>query len=144
MAEGFNPHHLTRAELWILGWLERELGDAPDVYTDLDFHDGIVNRGHYRTLVLNTHPEYWTEQMYDNLEAFLRSGGSLLYLGGNGIYEKTRYLGRERTEMEFFEGRDVFSTGSPFECPSSGSVPGRSKSTRALAPRNCHGTMRGW
>jgi hypothetical protein len=27
--------------------------------------------------------------MYDNLEAFLDSGGSLLYLGGNGIYWKS-------------------------------------------------------
>ncbi len=80
--------HLTRGELWILSWLEDE-GYRPDVYTDLDFHNGIPSG--YTHLVLSTHPEYWTTRMYDNLKAFLDRGGSLLYLGGNGIYENAEY-----------------------------------------------------
>jgi hypothetical protein len=80
--------HLTRGELWVLGWLEQE-GHRPDVYTDIDFHTGEV--GQYPLLVLSTHPEYWTTRMYDNLKAFLDAGGCVAYLGGNGIYENAEY-----------------------------------------------------
>ncbi len=82
--------HLTRGELWILGWLERN-GFRPDVFTDIDFHNGGCDAGQYRCLVLSTHPEYWTTQMYDNLKAYLDAGGSVAYLGGNGIYENGEY-----------------------------------------------------
>src|SRR5262249_36156642 len=37
LGEGFANHHQTRAELWILTWLE-DNGFQPDVYTDIDFH----------------------------------------------------------------------------------------------------------
>jgi len=78
--------HLTRGELWILGWLESQ-GIQPDVYTDLDFHNDGLDAGQYACLVFGTHPEYWTEQMYDNLVGYLDAGGSLVYLGGNGVFE---------------------------------------------------------
>jgi hypothetical protein len=96
------PHgdmHLTRGELWILGWLEGQ-GLQPDVYTDLDFHNDGLDADQYPCLVLGTHPEYWTEEMYDNLVAYLDAGGSLAYLGGNGIFE----IGEpdnDQTEMVF-------------------------------------------
>jgi hypothetical protein len=79
--------HLVRAELWLLNWLEDE-GYKVDVYSDLDFHKGITNFGRYKALILSTHPEYWTGAMVDHLEAYLTSGGSLLYLGGNGVFEQ--------------------------------------------------------
>ena len=58
--------HLTRGELWILGWLERE-GFRADVYSDLDFHNDGCDAAQYACLVVGTHPEYWTTQMYDNV-----------------------------------------------------------------------------
>jgi hypothetical protein len=42
----------------------------------------------YAALILNTHTEYWTEQMLDRLQAYLEAGGNLLYLGGNGLFER--------------------------------------------------------
>ena len=100
---GTHPHHLTRGELWILGWLEetsqrfRRFAEfSPDVYPDIDFHDGDGLPSRYRTLVLSTHPEYWTTRMYDNLKRHFDSGGSLLYLGGNGIYERGTYQNARR------------------------------------------------
>jgi hypothetical protein len=99
---GFAGGHLTRAELWILSWLEDE-GYQPDVYTDLDYHNGIP--GGYTHLVLSTHPEYWTLRMQDNLKAFLDGGGSLLYLGGNGMFEEGEYTSDQRG-MIFFGGRE--------------------------------------
>jgi N,N-dimethylformamidase beta subunit-like protein len=83
-------NHLTRAELWVLNWLENA-GYAVDVYSDYDFHCGIDQFDNYKALILNTHPEYWTLEMLDNLEAYLAAGGNLLYLGGNGIFEQCVY-----------------------------------------------------
>jgi len=61
----------------------------------------------YKTLVLSTHPEYWSVQMYSNLKAFLKGGGSLLYLGGNGIYENGEYT-KDQTGMVFRAGVENF------------------------------------
>ncbi len=89
-----NTCHLLRAELWVLGWLE-DLGPkyAYDVYTDHDFHVGNTGIGdgsapRYKAVILNTHPEYWTREAYDRLKAYRDQGGSIIYLGGNGIYEE--------------------------------------------------------
>ncbi len=83
-------NHLTRAELWVLAWLEGN-GYSFDLYSDLDFHQGIANLATYKALILHTHPEYWSFEMMDRLQAFLNQGGRLLYLGGNGIYERVQY-----------------------------------------------------
>ena len=91
--------HLTRGELWILGWLESQ-GHQPDVYTDLDFHTDGCDAEQHPCLIVGTHPEYWSEQMHDNLGAYLDAGGSLAYLGGNGIFE-TGEFDNDQTEMVF-------------------------------------------
>jgi hypothetical protein len=80
-------NHVTRAEGWILGWLE-DARYPVDVYAESDFHAGIDGMPDYAALVLSTHPEYWTDEMLDQLDAYLASGGSLLYLGGNGLWER--------------------------------------------------------
>lgn len=85
-----HPCHLTRAEGWILAWLNAN-GFLVDVYSDYDFHSGITDMDKYKALILSTHPEYWSIEMLDNLERYLNGGGSLLYLGGNGIFEKIQY-----------------------------------------------------
>ena len=91
--------HLTRGELWILGWLERE-GFRADVYSDIDFHNDGCDPAQYACLVVGTHPEYWTTGMYDNAMAYLDGGGSLLYLAGNGIFEVGEYDNQQH-EMLF-------------------------------------------
>ncbi len=82
--------HTLRAELWVHSFLERN-GYAPDVYTDADLHDGTF-LADYDFLVLSTHPEYWTLEMIVNVQLFLSGGGSLLYLGGNGVFELASYV----------------------------------------------------
>jgi hypothetical protein len=94
--------HLTRGELWVLGWLS-SIGHSPDVYSDLDFHNAGCDASQYNCLVLSTHPEYWSRQMYDNLTTYLNDGGSLLYLGGNGIYENGEYEA-DQSGMVFRQG----------------------------------------
>jgi hypothetical protein len=83
---GETTRHLTRGELWLLGWLQQS-GYECDVYTDLDWHIGINSVEEYSAVILTTHPEYWSIPMLKNLKAYLDQGGRLLYLGANGIFD---------------------------------------------------------
>jgi hypothetical protein len=65
-----------------------DAGYGVDVYSESDFHAGIADLSDYPVLVLNTHPEYWTEPMVDQLGSYLDAGGCLVYLGGNGLFER--------------------------------------------------------
>ncbi|MEZ4387017.1 MAG: DUF6605 domain-containing protein [Candidatus Krumholzibacteriia bacterium] len=93
-------NHLTRAELWVLDWLATT-GYRFDVFTDIDFHAGIPDLAAYRGLILDTHPEYWTLEMLDNLEAYLAGGGCVLYMAGNGIFEQV-VLSPDATQLTLF------------------------------------------
>ncbi len=58
-----------------------------DILADEDVHaEGIAALAPYRVIVTGTHPEYWSTRMLDALEVWLRRGGRLMYLGGNGFY----------------------------------------------------------
>ncbi len=103
--------HLLRAELWMLNWLEDE-GYAVDVYSDLDFHKGISNFKKYKALIISTHPEYWTAAMMDNLEAYISSGGTVLYLGGNGLFEQVE-IDEAANTVRHMKG-DGTATRDPF------------------------------
>jgi hypothetical protein len=94
--------HLTRGELWILGWLKNQ-DHSPDVFTDIDFHNDGCDPAQYPLLIVGTHPEYWTPQMYDQLVSYLVAGGSLAYLGGNGVFETGEY-DSDQTQMVFRSG----------------------------------------
>src|SRR5208337_4176927 len=52
-------NHLTRADLWILNWME-DAGYEVDVIADTDLHGGFAEIGSYSALILLTHPEYWS------------------------------------------------------------------------------------
>ena len=67
----------------------RDAGDIAghDVIADEDVHaEGMDALAPYRVIVTGSHPEYWSTPMLDALEAWLRRGGRLIYLGGNGFY----------------------------------------------------------
>lgn len=80
----------TRAELWVLTWLE-DSGYLFDLYSDADFHAWSFDPADYAGLILSTHPEYWSLEMRNRLDAYLAAGGRLVYLGGNGLYERVEY-----------------------------------------------------
>ena len=91
-SEPEGPTHLTRAELWVQDWLATT-GYRFDTYTDIDFHLGIPNLSQYRALIIQTHPEYWTTQMMNNLVAYLAQGGTVIYIAGNGLFEEVTLNG---------------------------------------------------
>jgi hypothetical protein len=95
-------NHTTRADLWLLGWLE-DSGYPPDVITDSDLHAGFGELSQYLALVLNTHPEYWSLEMADALQGYLGAGGSVLYLGGNGMFERCVFS-PDGASLTFFNG----------------------------------------
>jgi N,N-dimethylformamidase len=89
-----SPVHLANAEKLTLAWLEKEKM-AYNLITDwdLDQQPDLLNR--YSILILNTHGEYWTAPMYDQLERFLQRGGNLLTLSGNAIHWKAVIKGNQ-------------------------------------------------
>lgn len=89
---GRNESHLAPTEWRLLGWLERE-GYAYDLYSDYQLHDGTLDLDAYKILILNTHPEYWSGEMYERVKSWVFDrGGRLMYLGGNGIDGPVEFL----------------------------------------------------
>ncbi|HZO81859.1 MAG TPA: N,N-dimethylformamidase beta subunit family domain-containing protein [Candidatus Binataceae bacterium] len=79
------------ADLDLIGWLNAR-GIRYDVATDEDLHrEGAALLRNYRVALTGTHPEYYSSAMLDAMEAFLGSGGRLMYLGGNGFYWVTSF-----------------------------------------------------
>ena len=73
-------------DLHLVDWLGQQ-GYDYDVATDEDVQqEGAELFRSYRVVVTGSHPEYWSQQGLDALEAYLAGGGRLMYLGGNGFY----------------------------------------------------------
>lgn len=83
--EGRAACHVAPTEWRLLGWMERE-GFAYDLYAETQLHAGAVDLDAYRVLVISTHPEYWSSEMYRAVKSWVfERGGRLVYLGGNGL-----------------------------------------------------------
>ena len=101
---GRQPCHLGAAEWRLYSWLERERYRY-DLYAEAHLHDGTLDLDQYRVLVIHTHPEYWSRQMYSAVWKWVHErGGRLVYLGGNGLDCEVEFLDpatlRFRTEDE--------------------------------------------
>ena len=83
--EGRAANHVAPAEWRLLAWLEKE-GFSHDVYSETQLHNDEFNLESYKVLILGPHPEYWTSKMYYKVKDWVhKTGGRLMYLGGNGI-----------------------------------------------------------
>jgi len=88
--------HLAAAEWRLLGWMERQ-GFAYDYYGETQFHFDQVPLDEYRVLMISTHPEYWSKEMYSRLKSWVFDrGGRLIYLGGNGLNCEVEFLDEHR------------------------------------------------
>lgn len=82
---GRQPCHLAAAEWRLMSWLERE-GYGYDLYAEAHLHDGTLVLDDYQVLIISTHPEYWSREMYAAARSWVfERGGKLMYLGGNGL-----------------------------------------------------------
>lgn len=74
------------ADLYLIDWLDAK-DFHYDVLTDEDLHqEGNSLFSRYQVVLTGSHPEYWTSQMMRAVEEYLREGGRIVYLGGNGFY----------------------------------------------------------
>jgi N,N-dimethylformamidase len=100
--EGRAACHVAEAEWRYLAWMERE-DFAYDLWSESQLHKGALNLDDYRVLVITTHPEYWSEEMYYGVKKWVfERGGRLLYLGGNGLNCKVEFI--DDTTMKFWNG----------------------------------------
>ncbi len=89
--EGRLGSAMAPAEWRLLGWLEREEFDY-DLYSETSLHFDRVPLQSYKVLVLNTHPEYWSKQMYERVKRWVyEDGGRLAYLGGCGMLAEVEF-----------------------------------------------------
>ncbi|MDE2998575.1 MAG: hypothetical protein OXU79_05780 [Gemmatimonadota bacterium] len=101
--QNWGAHNIT-ANLYLIDWLEA-LGFAYEVFADEDLHRGGVDLlSGYQCVVMGSHPEYHTENMVDSLAAYVRNGGRLVYLGGNGLYWVTSIDTRRPYLLELRRG----------------------------------------
>ena len=101
------------ADLFLLQFLSDALGrDQFDVLTDHDISEKPSIVLDYDVLVSSTHPEYATLEMLDCFEDFVRRGGQMMYLGGNGHYWVTAH---SQTQKHMIEVRRAQSGCRSFE-----------------------------
>jgi len=78
-------------DMLFIAWLERT-GIDYEIVTDDDLHaEGVDALADYSCVMTGSHPEYYTTVMVDAVEAWLKTGGRFMYLGGNGFYWRTAY-----------------------------------------------------
>ena len=76
------------ADTHLFAWLENQ-GQDFDVITDEDLHEeGVELLRPYKVVMTPSHPEYHTTNTLNAIYEYTRSGGRLMYLGGNGFYWK--------------------------------------------------------
>ncbi|MDI3403979.1 N,N-dimethylformamidase beta subunit family domain-containing protein [Streptomyces cavernicola] len=97
--------HLLYSDLQLLRWMTSQ-SIAYDCYADTDLHatgatwlKTPAQGGNYKALVLTTHPEYFSQTARDNVVAFQNNGGRIIYLGGNGIYERVQFTADGRANI---------------------------------------------
>jgi hypothetical protein len=109
--EGRAACHLAPAEWRLLGWLERE-GFAYDYYAETQLHDGTLDLGAYKVLIISTHPEYWSREMYFRVKNWVHDrGGKLLYLGGNGLNCEVEFVSPHAVVYRNGDGRGLKEGG---------------------------------
>jgi N,N-dimethylformamidase len=76
------------ADSHLTDWL-RVKGWKFDVVTDEDLDElGVAVLNGYDVVITGTHPEYHTRRMLEAILEYRESGGSFMYMGGNGFYWK--------------------------------------------------------
>lgn len=78
-------------DMLIVAWLEN-IGASYDVVTDEDIdREGISALAGYRVVLTGSHPEYVSTKMLDAVNEHVRTGGRLMYIGGNGFYARIAF-----------------------------------------------------
>jgi len=100
MDKGKGSPHAFNADLYLIDWLHHS-GFEFDVLTDHDLHEeGEPLLRDYNVVITATHNEYWSLEMILGAQAYLRSGGKLFNLSGNGMYWVTQLDQTTKSSVE--------------------------------------------
>ncbi|QOS14093.1 amidotransferase domain protein (plasmid) [Haloferax gibbonsii] len=114
---GWAESHTAPAEWRALGWMERE-GYNYDLYADYHLHSGDLDLDDYDVLVLQTHSEYWSAQMYRRAKEWVfERGGKLIALGANAIDCEIEFVDETRTRHRTNKRGTVGDVNRPVEAP---------------------------
>ena len=102
--------HTYYGELNVLKWLYLR-GFEFNLVADIDLHKDSQLLDFYDIVLINTHGEYWSSEMYSNLESYLNNGGHLLSLAGNSIYWKVTIQNQQMESMRQQPGEPHTHTG---------------------------------
>ncbi len=101
-----SPTWAFNADTHITAWLHNQ-EHAYDVVTDEDLHrDGEEALAGYQVVITGTHPEYYSSQMREGLESWLKDNGRLIYMGGNGFYWRVAFDPENPAVMEVRRAED--------------------------------------
>lgn len=113
--EGRAACHIAPAEWRLLGWLERMKFDF-DYWSETQLHFGQLPLEEYRVLMISTHPEYWSTEMYQRVKKWVfEGGGRLIYLGGNGINCDVEFLDQQTCIYHNEDNRRLRSKSPRYE-----------------------------
>jgi hypothetical protein len=105
--DGYGPYlrteHLAAGEIYILRWLELN-GYSYSMLTDDDLHRmsaitpvDPLEPAITPTVIISTHSEYWTPEMYFALRTYQDRGGNIVSLSGNTMFHPVAYGGAPGT-----------------------------------------------
>src|SRR5262249_54870318 len=89
----YRTEHLAAGEVRLARWFERN-GRPYSMMTDTDVHNGWNEAtkdtalDSFNTVVVSTHNEYWSDNMYKSFAAFLSRGGNVVSISGNTAYRR--------------------------------------------------------
>jgi hypothetical protein len=90
------PEDVGRYEDPFIHWLDAQ-GIVADYCTSIDLHDGSAPLERYNLLLSVGHDEYWSKEMLDRVEAFVRNGGNVAFFTGNSVMRQVRLENGNRT-----------------------------------------------
>lgn len=76
-------------EIPFVRWLESN-GYTAEYCTNVDLHYRPEMLDHYPLFISLGHDEYWSKEMRDNLEAYIRRGGNVAFFSSNTCYWQVR------------------------------------------------------
>lgn len=91
--ENVRTEQMAAGDVRLARWLEREGYDYSAI-SDWDFDQdwadnqqlNLLNPATTPLLIIGTHSEYWSQNMYNTLQSYLDRGGNVMVLGGNNLY----------------------------------------------------------
>ncbi len=94
--DGTNP----KDALVFVRWLERS-DIAVDYCTSMDLHAEPDLLRHYQLFISTGHDEYWSKEMRDHVEGFVRAGGNAAFFSGDTCGWQVRFEDGGRTLVCF-------------------------------------------